>query len=55
MEVILQDARESYAEEIVVELRSESTEEMEENVQRIVQWVQGWRANNAADSGDDEA
>jgi len=54
MEVVLADARESYAEEVVVELRSESPEEMEENVGRILQWVQGWRANNADDS-DDEA
>ncbi|GAA5932584.1 hypothetical protein JCM3775_005969 [Rhodotorula graminis] len=54
MEVVLADARESYAEEVVVELRSESPEEMEENVGRILQWVHGWRANNADDS-DDEA
>ncbi|GAA6047835.1 hypothetical protein JCM3770_004666 [Rhodotorula araucariae] len=52
MEVILQDARESYAEEIVVELKSESPDDMEENVQRIVQWVQAWRENNR-DSGDE--
>lgn len=54
MEVVLADARESYAEEVVVELRSESPEEMEENVGRILQWVQGWKANNGDDS-DDEA
>ena len=47
MDVIIQDARESYDEEIVVELRSESAEEVEENVGRIVGWVEAWKANNA--------
>ncbi|KAI5475349.1 transcription initiation factor TFIID subunit 9 / adenylate kinase [Pseudohyphozyma bogoriensis] len=47
MEVVLQDARESYAEEIVVELRSEDPDEVEQNVARIVQWVANWKANNA--------
>lgn len=50
MEVILQDARESYAEEIVVELRSESPEEMEENIGRIVAWVEAWRRDHAEGS-----
>lgn len=47
MDVIIQDARDSYAEEIVVELRSESPDEVEENVARIVGWVEAWKANNA--------
>jgi len=46
MDVIIQDARESYAEEIVVELRSESADEVEENVARIVGWVEAWKTNN---------
>ncbi|KAL8283664.1 hypothetical protein RQP46_005459 [Phenoliferia psychrophenolica] len=49
MEVVLEDARASYAEEIVVELRSESPEEVEENVARIVAWVEAWRSNKAKD------
>jgi adenylate kinase len=50
MEVVLEDARSSYAEEIVVELKSESPEEVEENVGRIVAWVEAWRRDHAADS-----
>ena len=47
MQVILEDARESYAPEIVVELQSETTEDLEANVARIVEWIQAWRNNNA--------
>lgn len=47
MEVVLEDARASYAEEVVVELKSESPEEVEENVARIVAWVQAWKENDA--------
>ncbi|CAK7894981.1 adenylate kinase isoenzyme 6 homolog Hbr1p [[Candida] anglica] len=42
MEVILQDARESYIPEIVIELNSNSVEEMDENVDRISAWVENW-------------
>lgn len=43
MEVVLDEARSSYAQEIVIELQSEGTEDLESNVQRIVQWVEAWR------------
>ncbi|KAG9048304.1 factor activating pos9 [Tulasnella sp. UAMH 9824] len=43
MQTVLDDAKESYAEEIVVELRSENTEDLESNVDRIVSWIQNWR------------
>ena len=46
MEVLLQEARDSYDEEIVVELRSDSSEEMEANVERIESWVKQWRKDN---------
>lgn len=49
MEVVLNDARDSYAEEIVVELQSESPEQMEENISRIVGWVEAWKKNNDDD------
>ena len=42
MQTILEDARTSYAPEIVVELQSEAVEEMEGNVTRVVEWVAGW-------------
>lgn len=43
MEVVLDEARSSYAKEIVVELQSESTEDLESNVARIVQWIEAWK------------
>ncbi|KZT06841.1 P-loop containing nucleoside triphosphate hydrolase protein [Laetiporus sulphureus 93-53] len=45
MEVVLDEARSSYPPEIVVELRSENTEDLEANVARIVQWIEAWRKN----------
>ena len=48
MGTVLEEAREAYAEEIVVTLKSESTEDMENNVERIVQWIESWRANQNA-------
>ena len=48
MEVVLEEARESYAPEIVVELKSEGTEDLESNVARIVQWINAWRKDRGA-------
>jgi adenylate kinase len=42
MQVVLEEARSSYAEEAVVELQSETPEDMESNVERMVQWVESW-------------
>jgi adenylate kinase len=42
MNVVLDEARESYAPEIVVELTNESTDELEANVGRIVEWINEW-------------
>lgn len=47
MNVVLEDARESYAPEIVVELRSERPEDVEENIGRLVAWVEAWKRDNA--------
>lgn len=46
MEVLLQEARDSYDEEIIVELRSDTVEEVESNVERIEAWVKQWRKDN---------
>ncbi|KAH6626362.1 AAA domain-containing protein [Chaetomium sp. MPI-SDFR-AT-0129] len=46
MEVLLQEAKESYDEEIVVELQSVEADEMESNVDRIEQWLEQWKKNN---------
>ena len=46
MQVVAEEARESYAPEIVVELMSESTEDLEANVARIVQWIENWQRDH---------
>lgn len=43
MEVVIDEARSSYPAEIVVELRSEGTDDLEANVIRIVEWIKAWR------------
>jgi adenylate kinase len=42
MQTVLDEARGSYPEEIVVELKSESTVDLESNVNRLVQWIDAW-------------
>lgn len=42
MEVLLEEARSSYDEEIVVELRSDTSEEIEQNIERIEAWYNQW-------------
>lgn len=53
MQVILEEAREAYDEEIVIELTSNTVEEMESNVERIAQWAKNW-INDNKDAGSDE-
>ncbi|CAO1620194.1 unnamed protein product [Sympodiomycopsis kandeliae] len=43
MQVVLEDARESYEEEAIVELRSEEATDVEDNVERIKAWIDQWR------------
>lgn len=43
MGVVADDARSSYPAEAVVELRSQEARDVEENVERIVQWIAAWR------------
>ncbi|KAK1770661.1 putative pos9-activating factor fap7 protein [Phialemonium atrogriseum] len=47
MEVLLQEARDAYDEEIVVELMSNSSDEVDGNVDRIEAWLRQWRQDNA--------
>ena len=49
MEVLLQEARDSYDEEIVVELRSDNAEEIESNIERIEAWYRQWMKDNAGE------
>lgn len=52
MQVLLEEARESYKEEIVVELKSESTEDVDANLERIEEWIQNWKKDNKGDGED---
>uniref|UniRef100_A0A7S4B7M9 Adenylate kinase isoenzyme 6 homolog n=1 Tax=Chrysotila carterae TaxID=13221 RepID=A0A7S4B7M9_CHRCT len=42
MQVILDEARGAYPEEAVVELASNTVEDLDSNVSRIVQWIENW-------------
>jgi adenylate kinase len=41
-----EEAMDSYPKEIVHQLSSSTPEEMEENVERIIQWIESWKLNN---------
>jgi len=43
MHVIAEEARESYAEEIVHCIPSNTADEMEQNVERLAAWVTSWK------------
>ena len=45
MQVVLEEAKESYAEEIVHEVRSDSVEDMDGNVERVKAWIAAWNEN----------
>lgn len=50
MMTCLTETREAYAEEIIVELKSDGSggeAEVDENVQRIAQWAAAWREDRA--------
>ncbi|KAF9240912.1 AAA domain-containing protein [Melanogaster broomeanus] len=48
MGVIAEEARESYQPQLIVELESESMEDLQGNVGRMVTWINEWIANNTA-------
>lgn len=43
MQVLLDEARESFDERLVIELRSETDEDLAANCGRIEQWIVDWR------------
>ncbi|TDZ14137.1 Adenylate kinase isoenzyme 6-like protein HBR1 [Colletotrichum orbiculare MAFF 240422] len=45
MEVLSQEARDAFDEEIIVELTSNTSDEMETNVARVETWVEQWKEN----------
>jgi adenylate kinase len=46
MQVVSEEARESYEEQIVVELSNNDVDEMEDNLDRIHRWIEMWCANH---------
>lgn len=54
MDVLLEEALSSYDENIVVELKSNTTDEMESNVDRIEAWIKQWKKDNPPDGDDGE-
>jgi adenylate kinase len=49
MQVLLDEARESYKEEIVVELKSEGVDDVEANLERVEKWVEQWKRDRQGD------
>ena len=47
MEVLLEEAREGFDAEIVVELRSDEVGDVQSNVERIEAWIENWKKDNA--------
>ncbi|MCJ1248299.1 factor activating pos9 [Trapelia coarctata] len=54
MQVILEEAREGFEEECVVELGSDGVEEMEGNAERVREWVESWREGKGKEGGKEE-
>jgi adenylate kinase len=52
MQLILDEARESYREEIVVELQSNTVEDLDSNVERTLSWLRSRTENRAAGSAE---
>ncbi|KAI9837584.1 MAG: hypothetical protein M1819_007235 [Sarea resinae] len=50
MEVLLEEARDSYDQEIIVQLTSNNAEDIESNVDRIESWIKHWKENNATNA-----
>lgn len=52
MEVLLAEAREAFAEDIVVELTSNTSDEMETNVGRVDTWLKQWKTDQEQQQGE---
>lgn len=50
MQVLLEEARQSYDEEIIVELESNELGDIEKNVDRIEIWINQWEREHADSS-----
>jgi adenylate kinase len=45
-QTILEEAKESYNEEIVYELQNDTLEQIKDNVNRVCQWIEQWKTDN---------
>ena len=45
MNVVQEEAGESYAEEIVQEIRSDEVEDLDANCERVKEWVKNWMSD----------
>jgi len=43
MQVVLEQARDSYKEDIIFELQSDTVQDMDSNLDKLTQWVQNWK------------
>lgn len=50
--LLLEEAKEAYDEEIVIELASENSEDIESNCARIAAWVEAWKKSRAKSTAD---
>ena len=53
MAIVRDEAKEAYHPDIVVELESNSMDDLQENVARIVQWIEQWVKDNIDGPGMD--
>lgn len=51
MEVLLSEARESYAPEIVIELKSNNIDDLDSNIERIESWIESWKQQRQQQTG----
>ena len=45
-QTLLEEARDSYKSDVVHELKSNTPDQMEENLDNIIQWLEEWKANH---------
>ncbi|KAI9661655.1 MAG: factor activating pos9 [Bathelium mastoideum] len=47
MQVLLEEAREAYDTEILVELQSDTADDIDSNIERIETWIKNWKRDQA--------
>lgn len=53
--LLLEEAKEAYDEEMVIELTSETSDEIESNCARIAAWVESWKKSHATEENSTDA